>query len=128
MIRAYGRGPRGHRVLDKAPQGHRNTMTLLAALRHDRIEAPCVFDGAINAERFQAYVEQALVPALGKGDVVIMDNLSSHKGVAVRRAIRKAGTHLLFLPKYPPTSTRSSRSSPSSRASFARPPSAASRS
>lgn len=102
MIRAWGRGPRGHRVLDKAPHGHWNTMTFLAALRHDRIDAPCVFDGAINGERFLAYVEQALVPTLNKGDVVIMDNLGSHKNAKVREAIRNAGAHLLFLPKYSP--------------------------
>lgn len=102
MIRRHGRCPRGQRLVDKAPRGHWNTMTFLAALRHDRITAPCVFNGAINGERFRAYVEQALVPALRKGDVVIMDNLSSHKSQAVRQAIRKAGAHLLFLPKYSP--------------------------
>jgi transposase len=102
MIRAYGRSPRGRRLVDKAPHGHWNTMTFLAALRHDRIDAPCVFDGAINGERFRAYIEQALVPTLRKGDVVIMDNLGSHKSQAVRQAIRGAGAHLLFLPKYSP--------------------------
>ena len=100
MIRRYGRSPRGQRLVDKAPQGRWNTMTFLAALRHDRIEAFCLFDGAINGERFRAYVEQALVPTLNKGDVVIMDNLGSHRSQAVRQAIRKAGAHLLFLPKY----------------------------
>lgn len=77
-------------------------MTFLAALRHDRIDAPCVFDGPINGERFLAYVEQALVPTLRKGDVVIMDNLGSHRSQAVRQAIRRAGARLLFLPKYSP--------------------------
>ena len=77
-------------------------MTFLAALRHDTITAPCVFNGAINGERFRAYVEQALVPTLRKGDVVIMDNLGSHKSQAVCQAIRNAGAHLLFLPKYSP--------------------------
>jgi len=102
MIRTHGRSPRGQRLVDKAPRGHWNTMTFLAALRHDRIDAPCLFEGAINAQRFLAYVEQALVPTLRKGDVVIMDNLASHKSKAVREAIRGAGAHLLFLPKYSP--------------------------
>ena len=102
MIRSHGRAPRGQRLVDKVPQGRWRTTTFLAALRHDRIDAPCVFDGPINGERFLAYVEQALAPTLSKGDVVIMDNLGSHKGKAVRRAIRGAGAKLLFLPKYSP--------------------------
>ena len=77
-------------------------MTFLAALRHDRIEAPWLLDGPINAERFQVYVEKVLVPALKPGDIVILDNLSSHKAKAVRQAIRKAGARLIFLPKYSP--------------------------
>jgi transposase len=84
------------------PHGHWHTMTFLAALRVDRMDAPCVFDGPINGRRFTAYVEQFLVPTLTPGDVVIMDNLGSHKGDAVRRAIRAAGAHLLFLPPYSP--------------------------
>ena len=76
---------------------------LLAALRHDRIEAPWLLDGPINAEGFKAYVEKVLVPTLRPGDLlVIMDNLGSHKGKAVRRAIRSAGFKLFFLPKYSP--------------------------
>jgi len=77
-------------------------MTFLAALRHDRIEAPWVLDGPINAEAFKTYVEKALAPTLRPGDLVIMDNLGSHKGKAVRRAIRSAGAKLVFLPKYSP--------------------------
>ena len=77
-------------------------MTFLAALRCDRIDAPCVFDGPINGQSFLAYVEQFLVPTLAPGDVVVMDNLGSHKGKAVRRAIRAAGAKLLFLPPYSP--------------------------
>ena len=77
-------------------------MTFLAALRSDRIDAPCVFDGPINGERFRAYVEQALVPTLKPGDIVIMDNLGSHKGVAVRHALRRAGAKLFFMPPYSP--------------------------
>ncbi len=71
-------------------------------MRCDRIEAPCVFDGPTNGQSFQAYVEQILVPTLKPGDVVIMDNLGSHKGKAVRQAIRSAGAKLFFLPKYSP--------------------------
>ena len=77
-------------------------MTFIAALRHDRIAAPVVFDGPINGESFLAYVEQALVPTLTPGDVVVLDNLGSHKGKAVRAAIRAAGAKLFFLPPYSP--------------------------
>ena len=84
------------------PHGRWQTLTFLAALRSDRIEAPCIVDGPINATIFQAWVEQFLVPTLRPGDVVVLDNLGSHKGGAVRRAIRAAGAHLLFLPPYSP--------------------------
>lgn len=77
-------------------------MTFIAALRCDRIDAPCLFDGPINAAAFLAYVRDVLVPTLCPGDVVVMDNLSSHRGKAVRHAIRQAGAKLLFLPKYSP--------------------------
>jgi len=77
-------------------------MTFLAGLRNDGIVAPCVFDGPINGELFGAWVEQFLAPTLSPGDVVVLDNLGSHKGQAVRRAIRQVGAHLLFLPPYSP--------------------------
>lgn len=77
-------------------------MTFLAALRCDRIDAPCVVDGPINGASFELYVEKFLVPTLMRGDVVIMDNLSSHKSRRVRRAIRSVGAKLLFLPPYSP--------------------------
>jgi transposase len=77
-------------------------MTFLAALRLDRIDAPWLLDGPINGERFRIYVEKVLAPTLAPGDIVIMDNLGSHKGAAVRLAIRKAGARLIFLPKYSP--------------------------
>ena len=93
---------RGKRLIGKAPHGHWQTMTFIAALRHDRISAPCVIDGPINVESFLAYIQQILVPTLGPGDIVIMDNLGSHKGRAVRNAIRAAGARLLFLPPYSP--------------------------
>ena len=102
MTRTHGRARRGERLLAKVPHGHWKTMTFIAALRLDGITAPLVLDQPINGEWFRAYVEQALVPTLKPGDVVIMDNLGSHRGRAVRAAIRKAGAHLLFLPPYSP--------------------------
>ena len=111
MTRLRGWAPKGER-LDKVPQGKWQTATFLAALRNNRVDAPCLFEGPINGERFRAYVDQVLAPTLKSGDVVILDNLGSHKGKAVRKAIRDVGARLVFLP---PTSTPSSRSSPSSR-------------
>jgi len=102
MAPLRGWGPSGERLLAKAPYGHWNTMTFLAALRHDRIDAPWLIDGPINGERFLLYIEEVLVPMLKPGEIVIMDNLGSHKGKAVRKAIRNAGAHLIFLPKYSP--------------------------
>lgn len=102
MTRLRGWSPRGHKLLAKAPQGHWRTLTFLAALRRDRIDAPLVLDGPINGESFLAYVEQLLVPTLSPGDIVVMDNLGSHKGKAVRRAIRAVGAKLFFLPPYSP--------------------------
>jgi transposase len=71
-------------------------------LRHDRIDAPVVLDGPVNKESFLAYIEQALVPTLHQGDIVVMDNLGSHKGIAVRKALRSVGAKLFFLPPYSP--------------------------
>ena len=102
MTRTHGRAPRGQRLVGRVPHGRWTTMTFLAALRADRIDAPCVVDGPINAVTFRAWVEQFLVPTLQPGDVVVLDNLGSHKGTAIRRAIRAAGAHLLFLPPYSP--------------------------
>lgn len=102
MTRTHGRAPRGKRLVAKAPHGRWRTLTFLAALRHDRLVAPCVIDGPINGDSFLAYVEQVLVPTLGPGDIVIIDNLGSHKGKAVRRALRAAGAKLFFLPPYSP--------------------------
>jgi transposase len=102
MTRTHGRCARGQRLVDKVPHGHWKTLTFLAALRCDAITAPFVLDGPINGEWFLAYVEQVLVPTLSPGDVVVLDNLGSHKGKAVRRAIRNAGAHLIFLPPYSP--------------------------
>jgi transposase len=102
MAPLRGWSPRGQRLIGRAPHGRWRTQTFLAGLRCDRISAPCVFDGPINGQSFQAYVEQVLVPTLKPGDVVIMDNLGSHKAKAVRQAIRAVGARLLFLPPYSP--------------------------
>jgi transposase len=102
MARTHARAPRGQRAIGAVPHGHWQTSTFLAALRCDRLTAPCVIDGPINGPIFQAYVEQVLVSTLGPGDVVVMDNLGSHKGHAVRQAIERAGATLLYLPPYSP--------------------------
>ena len=102
MTRTHGRSLRGERLVAKVPHGRWKTLTFIAALRCDAITAPLVLDQPVNGEWFRAYVEQALVPTLKPGDVVVMDNLGSHKGRAVRQAIRKARAHLLFLPPYSP--------------------------
>lgn len=102
MARRHGRAPKGQRLRAGIPYGHWKTTTLVAGLRLSGITAPMVLDGPINGAAFQAYVEQVLVPELRPGDIVVMDNLSSHKGPAVREAIEAAGAHLLFLPPYSP--------------------------
>jgi putative transposase len=102
MAPLRGWAPRGMRLKAKVPHRRWKTMTFLAALRRDRIDAPWLIDGPINGESFRLYVEAVLIPTLRPGDIVIMDNLGSHKGRAVRRAIRAAGAKLLFLPKYSP--------------------------
>jgi transposase len=102
MAPLRGWAPRGRRLKAKVPHGHWKTMTFVAALRHDRIDAPWLLDGPINGERFRTYVERVLVPTLKPDDIVIMDNLGSHKGAAIRQAIRSAGARLFLLPKYSP--------------------------
>ncbi|MGH7261961.1 MAG: IS630 family transposase [Nitrospiraceae bacterium] len=102
MAPLRGWGLRGKRLKAKTPYGHWKTMTFLAALRHDRIDAPWVIDGPINGESFRLYVEKVLVPTLKRGDIVILDNLGSHKSKAVRTAIRAVGARLFFLPPYSP--------------------------
>lgn len=102
MAPLRGWAPRGERLKGETLHGHWRTPTFLAALRHDRIDAPWHIDGPINGERFRIYVEKVLVPTLKPGDVVVMDNLGSHKSKAVRQAIRNAGVRLLFLSKYSP--------------------------
>jgi transposase len=102
MVRLYGRCPRGQRLLGKVPLARWNTTTFIAALRHDQLTAPMVLDRAINGEWFLAYVEQVLVPTLKPGDIVVMDNLGSHKSEAVRNAIEAAGARRVLLPAYSP--------------------------
>ena len=99
-LRGWSR--KGQRLLGRVPHGHWKTLTFVGALRCDQLTAPCVFNGPINGECFLAYVEQNLLPCLKSGDIVIMDNLGSHKAQAIRTAIRNAGARLLFLPPYSP--------------------------
>ena len=100
MTRTRGWSLRGTRLTAHVPHGHWKTLTFLAGLRHDRIVAPFVLDGAINGDSFTAWVAQCLVPPLAPGDIVIADNPGSHKGQPARHLIRAAGAHLLFLPPY----------------------------
>ena len=102
MTRLHGRAPRGKRLIGAAPFGHWNTTTFVAGLRHDGIVAPMVLNGAMNGCAFKAWVEQSLAPTLTAGDLVVADNLGSHKVAGVREAIEARGAHLLFLPAYSP--------------------------
>lgn len=102
LLRRYGRSPRGTRLHDHTPCSHWATQTVIAALRVDRVSAPAVFDGPIDAVSFRAYVEQVLVPTLQPGDVVVLDNLAVHKQPEVRTAIEAVGAQLRFLPPYSP--------------------------
>jgi transposase len=102
MAPLRGWAPRGHRLTAKVPHGRWKTTTFLAALRHDRIDAPWFIEGPIDGESFRLYVEKVLLPTLRPGDIVILDNLGSHKSKAVRQLIRSAGAKLFFLPKYSP--------------------------
>jgi transposase len=102
MAPLRGWAPCGLRLAGKVPYGHWNTTTFLAALRCDRIEAPWLLEGPIDGESFQAYVEKVLLPTLHPCDIVVMDNLGSHKRKAIRRLIRSVGAKLIFLPKYSP--------------------------
>ena len=102
LTRQYGRCLRGRRLVAYAPHGHWKTTTLVVALREDGLTAPMVLDGAMNGRAFLAYVRQVLVPVLRPGDLVVLDNLSSHKSVNVREAIEQAGAHLVYLPPYSP--------------------------
>jgi transposase len=102
MTRLRGRAPRGERLIDKTPHGHWKTTTLIAALGIKGMRCSTVVDGAVNADVFEAFVEQVLVPQLRPGDMVIMDNLSSHKRARTRELIESAGAELDYLPPYSP--------------------------
>lgn len=102
MARKCGREQKGERLRASVPHGHWKTTTFIGGLRCDRMTAPMVLDGPVNGQWFQAYVDQVLVPTLSRDDIVIMDNLGSHKGAGVRKAIEAAGATLLYLPPYSP--------------------------
>ena len=102
MAALRGWAPRGSRLVAKVPHGRWKTMTFLAALRHDRIDAPWFLEGPIDGQSFRLYVKEVLLPTLRPGDIVILDNLGSHKSKAVRQLIRSVGARILFLPKYSP--------------------------
>jgi len=102
MTRWRGRAQRGERLIDKTPYGHWKTTTLIAALDCDGIRCSTVVDGAVNGDIFESFVANVLVRELRPGDVVIMDNLSSHKRHRTRALIESAGAELVFLPPYSP--------------------------
>jgi transposase len=102
MARRYGRAPRGQRLRASVPHGHWNTTTFIGALRLSGMTAPRIIDGAINGERFAAYVQDVLAPTLKPGDIVILDNLPTHKNQTARAAIEAKGASLRFLPPYSP--------------------------
>ncbi|WP_274379271.1 IS630 family transposase [Rhodophyticola sp. CCM32] len=102
MAKTTGWAPRGQRLVDHAPFGHWRTQTFVAALRHNRLDAPWVIDGAMNRVTFDTYVETQLAPTLSKGDVIILDNLSSHKSARAAEMLRDVGAWFLFLPPYSP--------------------------
>jgi transposase len=102
MVRTHGRCPIGQRLLAKAPHGHWHTTTFIAALRRDRLSAPMTLDGPMNGETFKAWTEQFLAPVLKRGDIVVMDNLPSHKVLGIREAIEARKASLLYLPPYSP--------------------------
>lgn len=102
MARFYGRSPRGERLIGRVPFGAWETLTLVAGLRCDEMTAPMVIEGAMNGETFLAYIEQCLAPTLGRGDIVVMDNLKAHKVAGIKDAVEAAGAKLRYLPKYSP--------------------------
>jgi transposase len=102
LVKTTGWAPIGERLIDHAPFGHWNTQTFIAALRHDRLDAPWVIKGAINRDLFNAYVQTQLAPSLNHGDIVILDNLSSHKSAYAAEVLASIGARFLFLPPYSP--------------------------
>lgn len=102
ITKTTGWAPRGERLVDYAPASHRKTQTFIAALRYDRLDAPWVIDGPMNRKLFDKYIETQLAPTLRKGDVVILDNLSSHKSTKAAEILKGIGAWFLFLPPYSP--------------------------
>ena len=102
LVKTTGWAPRGERLVDYAPFGHWHTQTFIAGLRHDGLTAPWVIQGAINRERFELYVETQLAPTLKPDDVVVLDNLSSHKSAKAAEVLKSVGAWFLFLPPYSP--------------------------
>ena len=102
MAPLYGRSPKGERVYGNVPHGHWHTNTFIGALRHDGITAPWLLDGPMNGDAFVQYVEEVLAPTLKAGDIVIADNLSSHKVAGVAQALAKCGARIIYLPAYSP--------------------------
>lgn len=104
MTRLYGRAKGGARVIDRTPHGHWKSVTMLSAIRLSGVveEATIILDGAMNSLTFEAYTEHCLAPSLEPGDVVVMDNLASHKGQAVRESIEAVGASVIYLPPYSP--------------------------
>ena len=102
LVRLRGRAPRGVRLIGFAPLGRWETITFVAGLRHNKMTAPMVLEGAMTGETFRAYVEQCLVPTLKRNDIVVVDNFAVHKVAGVKEAIEKVGATLRFLPKYSP--------------------------
>jgi len=102
MARPHGRAPSGERVIGRVPFGAWKTLTFIAALRCDRMTAPMMIEGAINGATFLAYIEQCLAPTLKRGDIVVMDNVATHRVAGVREAVEAAGATLRYLPPYSP--------------------------
>jgi transposase len=102
MARLRGRAPRGERLIGHVPLGEWKTITFVAALRHNKMTAPMVIEGAMTGEIFRAYVEQCLVPTLGRNDIVVMDNFAAHKVPGIQEAVGKVSATVRYLPKYSP--------------------------
>jgi transposase len=102
MARRYGRAPVGERCHSAEPHGHWQSSTFLAALRHDKITAPFFIEGAVDADVFTAYLRHVLCPELGQGDIVILDNLSTHKVATVKQLVEARGATVRYLPAYSP--------------------------
>ena len=102
MARTHGRSPKGQRLVDSAPAGRYETLTLMSAIRLDGVVAPMLLDGPVNAETFAGYVEDCLMPALEPGDILIMDNLPAHKSARITQAVEDAGCTMVYLPPYSP--------------------------